>query len=1092
MAPPRILTFNFHEPYLCLMAKTGLPFDVGLYAQGQLGRIWNTAHRPKPENLALIDEPQWREALEQGRYDVIIAHNESNALDVAKAPGAKLLVCHNRRTFLRTNATTDQGDPVEVLDRLIRGLRNYFEFVFISESKRDDYGVPGRVILPGIDVEAYGGYDGARPEILRVGNVMRSRNLMFDVDFQEAVCQGLPNRVLGHDPRMPQATPAASFDDLLQHYRTLRCLLHVTREGYEDGYNLAMLEAMACGMPVVALANHTSPLTDAVDGFLSYSAPVLRRRLKTLLEDAECARELGARGRETVAAKFPMSAFVNHWREAILEAADNKPVRPSLPRRSKRKNILLHYVASPFTTARYFEFAARPQHNVLSIGPRLPEKILRGWGFAGDIPPYAEHQIPLPGEAACEALLRALPQGYRGDCFLWIDSGIRCPGNLHLLPMPKVAYLIDTHVAIEPRLEIARHFDLVFIAQKAQLELFHRAGLKHVQWLPLACSPTLHDIPPRERIYDVAYVGSLNTEDGGRRRRLLSAIAERFPQCKIGTFWPEEMAEIYAQAKIVVNAAHNEDVNMRVFEAMAAGAMLLTDPAIGLEDLFRDGEHLVVYRQDSDVFDCIERYLSDTEARERIARAGQDLVRSAHTYTHRVQTILNELQQALPEIQAKHASAQAKQQDYYEHPRYEVMQYIPMRTRRLLDVGCGAGVLGRTLKRERGEVEVVGIELIESAWQKAQQVLDRVLPGNIEELELPFPEGYFECIVCADVLEHLVDPAAALRKLARVLAPGGLIIVSIPNVRFHEVVSLLVSGGWPYADAGILDSTHLRFFTRSELGGLMRSAGLEALKIAPLSKLSEDRFPRNPDGSVTLHKLTLHEVSDAEYEEFLVYQYLVLAGHPGVDPLADARRALEQQRNEDALLLAVDAHGAEEADQRRLMAKAFARLGKLDRAEKMYVESLERRPNPQVEGEYGILLLGMNRMSEAKPLIERARAACPGDTRVQGAMGLILMTENRLEEAFEAFHQALSADFESPGLLPHYIAVGRSLERLGDVEPLVKAYAEFFPGNLSFACAHAEVLTELGREAEARSVLETILLFSPENPEAGALLARLT
>lgn len=1091
MAPPRILTFNFHEPYLCLMAKTGFDFDVGLYAQGALGRTWNQAHRPKPDNLTLIEEPQWRETLNQGGYDVVIAHNENNALDIVQAPAAKLLVCHNRRTFLRSNMTADQGDPVEIFDRLLRSLRHYFEFIFISESKRDDYALPGRVILPGIDVEDFGGYTGENLAILRVGNVMRSRNLMFDVDVQEAVCQGLANRVLGHDPKMPSAAPAASFDELLQAYQSHRCLLHVTREAYEDGYNLAMLEAMACGMPIVSLANYTSPITDGVDGFVSYSVPVLRQRVLELLENPERARELGARGRESVAAKFPISAFVERWRAAILEAAENQPARPTLPRRSKRKNILMHYVASPFTTARYFEFAARPQHNVLGVGPRLPENMLRTWGFTAEIPPYAAHQIPLPSEASCEALIHALPQGYRGDFYLWIDSGIRAPEHLDLLPMPKVAYLIDTHVALEPRIEVARQFDLVFIAQKAQLEAFRRAGIERVQWLPLACSTTLHALPPRERIYDVAYVGSLNMQDGGRRKRLLSAVGERFPNCRIGQFWPEEMAEIYAQSKIVVNAAHNDDVNMRVFEAMGAGALLLTDPVTGLEDLFTDGEQLVVYRRDSDVFNLIERYLSDNQERERIARAGQAAVMSMHTYEHRIKTITSELQQALPEIEARKSAAQAKEQDYYEHPRYEVMQYIPQRARRILDVGCGAGVLGRTLKRERGDVEVVGVELIEAAWRKAVQVLDQVVPGSIEDLDLPFPDGYFDCIVCADVLEHLVDPAAVLRKLGRVLAPSGLIIISIPNVRFHEVVSMLVSGGWSYADAGILDSTHLRFFTEAELEGLVRAAGLEAARIAPLSKLSPDRFPRNADGSVSLHKLTLSGVTDAEYEQFLVYQYVVLAGHPGVDHLAEARAALDRQQNEQALLLAVDAQGGDEAEQRRIMAKAFVRLGKLDRAELMFRESLERRANPEVEGEFGILLLGVNRLDEAKPLLERALTACPGSARVLGAMGLVHLTENRFQEAFEAFHKALSTDFEHISLLPHLIASARNAGRLEAAEDVLKAYAEFYPGNFSLACARGELLIELGRGAEAREVLETVLLFAPGLPEALALIDRL-
>ena len=82
MAVPRVLTLNFHEPYLALMAKTGLPFTIGAHRQPHLARERHTDHRPMPPNMTLVDEPVWREDLTAGRFDVAIAHNESNALDL--------------------------------------------------------------------------------------------------------------------------------------------------------------------------------------------------------------------------------------------------------------------------------------------------------------------------------------------------------------------------------------------------------------------------------------------------------------------------------------------------------------------------------------------------------------------------------------------------------------------------------------------------------------------------------------------------------------------------------------------------------------------------------------------------------------------------------------------------------------------------------------------------------------------------------------------------------------------------------------------------------------------------------------------------
>ena len=416
MVAPRILTFNFHEPYLCLMAETGLPLIVGEYQEGPLARTWQTRFRPIPKNITLVREHVWREKLEKGDFDVVVAQNETNAIDVVKHNKRKvpaLLVCHNRRSFLRTTIREDRENGLELFDKLLERLQQAFEFIFISESKRDDYGVPGRVIRPGIDVEAYGGYTGRIPEVLRVGNAMCARDLMFDVDFQEAVCRGIPNRVFGDDPAIPGARMSASFENLLDTYRDLRCLLHVTREAWEDGYNLAMLEAMACGMPVVSLANLTSPLTDGRDGFVSYDADVLRARIEALLDDHDLARGIGARGRETVAAKFPLRAFVDSWREVLETAAERSPRRtePAGPPAVPRLNILLDYVASPLTTGRYLERAARKRHRVVTAGLRAPEAVLANWGFPEPVPGYLPHEIDLPLHATYREILARLPRG---------------------------------------------------------------------------------------------------------------------------------------------------------------------------------------------------------------------------------------------------------------------------------------------------------------------------------------------------------------------------------------------------------------------------------------------------------------------------------------------------------------------------------------------------------------------------------------------------------------------------------------------------------------------------------------------------------
>ncbi len=1093
MGQPRLLTFNFHEPYLCLMAKTGLEFDVGRYESGTLERSWQTTFRPLPDNLSLLPEAEWRGRLDAGEYDVLIAHNEMNALDLVDAPARRLLVCHNRRSYLNTTATVDQGDPVDAFDRLLSRLEGRFEFIFISNSKRADYGIPGRVIPPGIDLDEFSGYRGDEACVLRVGNMMRQRDLMFDVELQEAVCAGLPTRVVGECPGIDGAAPAPSYAALLEHYRGARCMLHVSRQEYEDGYNLATLEAMACGMPVVALANRTSPITDGKDGFVSHDATRLRAAIEALLEDHDLAREIGEAGRRTVAEKFSIDAFAENWRAAIFEAAEGKTqMRWRMqPKRPGHIHLLLHYIASPLTTGRYFEFAAQRCCNVTTAGLHLPTEVLDLWGFPEKPPPYPPHRVDLPHKASYESLLDALPQGYRSDLYFYVDSGSReIEPDIDLLPMPKIAYLIDTHVAPELRLAMARHFDCVFLAQKAQTEAFGEAGLEEVHWIPLACWPELHAVPEQARRYDVSYVGSFSAEEGERRKDLLDQVAQRFPNHCIGRYWPQAMARVYAESKIVVNACHNRDVNMRVFEAMASGALLVTDEADGLEDLFTDGEHLVIYRNDAEVLDRIAYYLEHEEERERIARSGQRLVLAEHTYTHRMDAILAKTQAVLGPL-PKRTRQDRKYTDYYEHPRREVIQHVPLRAQRVLDVGCGAGALGATLKRERNVAEVVGVELAPEAAAKAEDVLDHVLVGSIEDIALPYAEGYFDCIVCADVIEHLAEPVDALRRLGHLLSEDGVIVASVPNVRFHEMVRMLASGMWSYESAGLMDSTHLRWFTRGSLKAAVAEAGLEAAEINPLSIMDRDMPPRSPQGDVQFGNLTIHGVSEEEYEEFAVYQFVVIASKPGRDRLEAARQALEANENETALALAADAVGVDPFEQRHIAAKAFARLGELDKAESYYRELVKMRRGPAVLGELGTLLVAREKHQEARQLLEEALAGDPGNDRAKGALSLVLLCERDFARAFSAMKDALDASFDNVPLLAHFKGLAQSLGRSEEAEPLYARFADFYPGNSNLACDHAELLTGLGRDDEALERVEGVLLFEPGHERACGLRDKL-
>jgi SAM-dependent methyltransferase len=170
------------------------------------------------------------------------------------------------------------------------------------------------------------------------------------------------------------------------------------------------------------------------------------------------------------------------------------------------------------------------------------------------------------------------------------------------------------------------------------------------------------------------------------------------------------------------------------------------------------------------------------------------------------------------------AQAGARPSDYYEQARPEVAALVPPDCRRVLEVGCAAGELGRLL-RSRGH-RVTGIELMEEKAEEARRWLDRVVTGDVERDGFPFPPASFDAVIFADVLEHLVDPWRVLREAVAVLAEDGVVVASIPNVQNFDVLRRLLRGRWDYRERGILDYGHLRFFTLHSIRELFAQADL--------------------------------------------------------------------------------------------------------------------------------------------------------------------------------------------------------------------------------------------------------------------------
>ncbi len=315
--------------------------------------------------------------------------------------------------------------------------------------------------------------------------------------------------------------------------------------------------------------------------------------------------------------------------------------------------IAIACVPEPSTTAIYFERAARAAgHDVTLV-----------------------HAIEVDGE------------GQHCDLFIAVDPWFGGVRYLADLDCPTAVVQIDVHRGMRSRAEFARFFDHVFVAQHDFVPEFAAIGHHSVHWMPLGADLGVHYVPGLPRDIDVGFVGQMGAP-GTDRHIVLSHVLKRFSTNEIGRWQtPWEMGRIYSRSRIVFNKCIGGDVNMRFFEAMASGALLVTDRiGNGLSELAEEGVHYVGYDTAEEAVAQIEHYLAHDADRERIAQAGQALLRERHTYDARLEQILRTVATGTRSAPARLASPRQRRLWVAEWARF-----------RGISVAAAAGLLAEGL-----------------------------------------------------------------------------------------------------------------------------------------------------------------------------------------------------------------------------------------------------------------------------------------------------------------------------------------------------------------------------------------------------------
>lgn len=243
--------------------------------------------------------------------------------------------------------------------------------------------------------------------------------------------------------------------------------------------------------------------------------------------------------------------------------------------------------------------------------------------------------------------------------------------------------------------------------------------------------------------------------------------------------------------------------------------------------------------------------------------------------------------------------------------------------KRVLDVGCDTGYLGEVLTTHG--CQVAGVEIDERTAGAARERLTEVVVADLESVELVdfFGPERFDVVIFGDVLEHLRDPLPVLRRARRLLAPGGSVLISTPNVAHGDIRLALLQGRWRYTKLGILDQTHTRFFTKDSLVAFLADAGFVLADLrrtrAPLfgteTEVDESDFPPElvaklrDDDEATTYQFVLRAVPD---DAAVLQSDVALRADALAAQLASVGRQLDEVRAE--LTVAQERFAAERAE----------------------------------------------------------------------------------------------------------------------------------------------------------------------------------
>lgn len=313
-----LLVFNCHEAWVSQLGVLGYQLDIIVGLKGQYKETWDRQMRPIPPNSRLLS---LSDAIQSDTdYYCIIGHNVSDLLDVKLRPEPCLMVIHST---LEGRVLEEKSDvPPEKMKEMLHGYIEVLggHVVSVSMLKGGSWGFTEDIVPFCVDPGDYPRYEGNEACGLRICNFVQSRKGILLWDLHEQAFGGLDVRIVGHNPDLRGVQAARDWDHLKELLQSHRFYIHTADPQLEDGYNMATVEAMAAGMPILGNKHPGSPVEHGVSGFLSDEPGELRKFARMLLEDRQLAATMGQQARKTAIERFSTANFRHAFLRSIETA----------------------------------------------------------------------------------------------------------------------------------------------------------------------------------------------------------------------------------------------------------------------------------------------------------------------------------------------------------------------------------------------------------------------------------------------------------------------------------------------------------------------------------------------------------------------------------------------------------------------------------------------------------------------------------------------------------------------------------------------------------------------------------------------------